>query len=530
MLFLSVAFTALFAPLLASFEPQVLAGIPFQEPNGTHWLGTDDLGHDIFSQLIYGARISLLVGLLSAFFAITVGLAVALTTSYFRGFVEIVLMRLVDITLVFPFLPLVVVLAAFWGRTIGVTVLTITAVLWARPALVLGAQALKVSTFQHVVAARSMGAAPAYIILRHMLPRLLPLATAQFVRTANIAIFLEAAMAFLGVGDPNRISWGTMLYFANASNAILLDAWLWWILPVGLALTATIVGLAFMGQSFETWADPRLAEPRLVGQQKFVEQRTGLAQATTPISTSKPDTPDSLLAVKDLDIWYATNQNSEPVVKDVSFTVDAGKVVGLVGDSGCGKSTVAMSIMGLQQSAFRAVSGELIFRGRNLHSLTATEMVLLRGREIALIPQNAMNALNPVYPVLEQIIEVAQLKQGQGSPAERAHDILAQVGIPAAQHGAYPHELSGGMRQRVVIAMAVVNKPLLLIADEPTTGLDVVTQAEVIRLLLQLQDKLGMAILLISHDQTMVDHVADEILIMKKGRIVKRGANEHQLQ
>ena len=520
----SIVIAAVAAPL-APYEPQTLAGFPFQAPNADHWLGTDDLGHDIFSQLVYGARISLLIGLLSALFAVTVGLAVALTAGYFRGLAEIVLMRLVDITLAFPFLPLVIVLAAFWGRTIGVTVLTITAVLWARPALILGAQALKVRNFHHVVAAQAMGATPVYILRRHMLPRLLPLATAQFVRTANVAIFLEAAMAFLGVGDPNRISWGTMLYFANTSNAMLLDAWLWWILPVGFALTATIVGLAFMGHAIEVWADPRLAEPQV-----FAVEQTGSdaaqdarsAIATSENSRSQQSDPNTLLQVQKLTVWYASNKESTPVVANVGFSIGAGKVVGLVGDSGCGKSTVAMSILRLQQSSFRAVNGALYFQGRNLQTLAAAEMVALRGRELALIPQNALNALNPVYTVLDQVVEVTQLAQYRENAKARAHEILGQVGIPLPQHGVYPHQLSGGMRQRVVIAMAVANEPSLLIADEPTTGLDVVTQAEVLALIMRLRTELGMAILLISHDLPMVRHVADELLVMEAGRIVER--------
>ena len=211
-----------------------------------------------------------------------------------------------------------------------------------------------------------------------------------------------------------------------------------------------------------------------------------------------------------------------PPLRALLFTVGAGKIVGVVGESGCGKSTLVMSILRLQQSAFRAVSGELCLDGRPLHTLTADEMGALRGREIALIPQNAMNALNPVYTILEQVVEVAQLAQYKADATTRAHELLTQVGIPQAQHSVYPHELSGGMRQRVVIGMAVANDPILLIADEPTTGLDVVTQADVLQLLLRLRTERGMALLLISHDRPLVDHVADEVLIMNAGRIVVR--------
>ena len=279
-LLLLVIATALFAPWLTPYEPQALVAFPFQPPTGDHLLGTDDLGHDIFSQLVFGARLSLLIGFSSAFFAIGLALTVALVAAYSGGMVEIVLLRLIDVTLSFPFLPLVIVLAAFLGRELGVTIVAITVVLWARPALVLQAQAAKIRTFQHVAAATAMGATPLYVMGRHMLPRLFPLAAAQFVRAANVAIFLEAAMAFLGLGDPNRISWGTMLYFANASSAMLTDAWRWWILPVGFMLAITIVGLAFLGFAIEGWADPRL----VVRGDSQMPTTENVSIKTTPVS------------------------------------------------------------------------------------------------------------------------------------------------------------------------------------------------------------------------------------------------------
>lgn len=514
LLLLMVA-AALFAPLLTPYEPEALVAIPFQPPSAAHPLGTDDLGHDIFSQLLYGARLSLLIGLLSATFATLVALAMALVAAYASGVVEMVLMRLVDITLSFPFLPLVIVLAAFLGRELVVTVLAITAVLWARPALVLRAQAAKIRTFQHVTAAQAMGATPLYVIGRHMLPRLLPLATAQFVRTANVAIFLEAALAFLGLGDPNRISWGTMLYFANASSAMLTDAWRWWVVPVGLALTVTIVGLAYLGFAVEAWADPRLE----------TQGRKGEAIVNVqPISEQKEvETAVPLLRIRNLSVWYGATGAGDPVVDSVSLDVAAGQVVGLIGESGCGKSTLATAILQLGQAPTRVVRGEVWWNGLELTTAPVTEVARLRGRKIGLIPQNAMGALNPVYTVLDQVTEVTRLLHWGNTAKQKARDMLSLVGIPSDRHRAFPHELSGGMRQRVVIAMAAANEPRLLIADEPTTGLDVVTQAEILRLLLDLRQRFGVAMLLISHDLLLVGRVANRLLVMQEGQIVERG-------
>ncbi len=270
---------AVFAPAIAGDDPMVPQGRPFESPSRAHPLGTDDVGHDLFAQLLYGTRVSLIIALLSASIAVGVGLVVALLAGYRRGKLEQFLMRVVDLTLAFPFLVLVIVLAAFFGRSLVTTVVVIGAVIWARPARVLRSQVIKVREFQHVLAARAMGASTARIIGRHILPRVAPLAAAQFVRAANISVLIEASLSFLGLGDTNRISWGTMLYFANSRNAILTDAWIWWILPPGLALTVAVLGFAFLGYAIEEWADPRLARS---GPRPAMRRRSRATAATPP--------------------------------------------------------------------------------------------------------------------------------------------------------------------------------------------------------------------------------------------------------
>ncbi len=509
---------AVFAPVLAGHSPSVASGLPYQEPTANHPLGTNDLGTDILAELLYGARITLAVGVLSALFGIGVGLMVALLAGYFRGTVEVVLMRAVDFTLSFPFLPLVILLATFLGRGFLTTVLVIAGVIWARPARVLRAQVLKVREFPHVAAARAMGAATPYILGRHVLPRVTPLAVAQFVRAAHVAVFIEASLAFLGLGDPNRQSWGTMLFFANSHNAFLTDAWRWWILPPGLALAATVLGFAFLGYAIEEWADPRLGNAaRPTGHDR---QATGAADAPLPApGASAP----SVLNVRDLRVRYDTLAGPLDAVDGVSFAIGARRIVGLVGDSGCGKSSVSMALLRLLRPPGYLAGGAVVLDGGDLSGLSMTEMAKVRGRKISLVPQSAMNALNPAYSAHHQVREAAALTRDGAGAATRAHELLDLVGIPAVRHGAYPHELSGGMRQRVVIAMAIANEPALLIADEPLTGLDVVTQEHILQLLLDLRDRFGMAILLISHDLPVVGRIADDLLVMYAGRIVESG-------
>ncbi len=208
----------------------------------------------------------------------------------------------------------------------------------------------------------------------------------------------------------------------------------------------------------------------------------------------------------------------------MSFQARPGRIVGLVGESGSGKSTLAIALLGLVRKPGRIVGGEVILNGRDLRTLKRSQMVTVRGRDVALIPQSAMNALNPAYTICNQVAEAAARTRDAAAAGSKAHELLDLVGIPRERHGAYPHELSGGMRQRVVIAMAVANEPALLVADEPVTGLDVITQARILRLLLDLRDRFGLTVLLISHDLPLVARVADDLLVMYAGRAVETGA------
>lgn len=507
--------TAGLAPLVTRHPAEGATGRPYEPPSSAHWLGTNDIGEDLYAQLVFGARVSLTIALLSALVAVTVGLAVALVAGYCRGRVEALLMRFVDLTLAFPFLVLVIVLAAFFGRGLLTTVGVIAAVIWARPARVLRAQVLKAREFQHVTAALAMGATGWRVGTRHLLPRVAPLAAAQFVRAANVSVMLEASLSFLGLGDPNRVSWGSILHFANARNAILTDAWPWWILPPGLALTAAVVGFAFLGYAVEEWADPRLAGK--------ARRRRRTPRVAPPAPAPAPGFSGPVLQVRELSVEYRTGQGTLRAVDEVSFSVPRGRTVGLVGESGSGKSTLVTALLGLTRPPGRVVAGNVELNGHDLGPALRSLLRAARGRQIALVPQSAMNALNPAYPVQGQVAEAAALTRDPPAARARAAELLELVGIPASRRRAYPHELSGGMRQRVVIAMALANEPTLLLADEPVTGLDVVTQARILRLLVDLRDRFGMSMLLISHDLPLVAHAADELLVMHGGRIVEAG-------
>lgn len=500
---------AVLAEVIAEHPPDKSTGIPFARPSSEHWLGTDDLGRDLWAQLVHGARLTLAVGIAAAVSAMIIGTSVALIAGWRGGWVDAVLMRIVDLTLSVPFLVLILVLASYFGRGAVVTTVLLVGVLWARPARLLRSQVLKVRQFGHVVAADSMGARPRRILVRHVLHRLVPLLLSQFVRAAAVAVIVQAGVAFLGLGDPQRVSWGTTLFFANNGSAVLTDAWLWWIVPPGVALTLLIVGLAFVGLAFEEIADPGVTSHGW---------RPGVRRVLDDGET-RPADPGLALDIRDFGIAYG----GVTVVHGLDVAVRKGRVFGLVGESGSGKSSLALGVLGLLPAGGRVTGGAALLGEIDLRRLGRDGLSKLRGRELAIIPQAAMSLLDPTMTILRQVQESTELTTDKERAKTRAIEMLKRVGIPSGRHGAFPHELSGGQRQRVVIAMAVANRPKLLIADEPTTGLDVVTQQEILALLEELRAELSLDIMIISHDLALMGAVADDISIMYAGEIVESG-------
>jgi peptide/nickel transport system permease protein len=260
-LFLIVGLTlaAIFAPAISPYDPTERVGRPFQFPSTEHRLGTNDIGQDILSELIWGARVSLLVGIMSALIAIGIGTTVGLLAGYYDR-LGAFLMRIVDIVLVLPFLPLLILLAAYLGRSLTNTILIIGLLTWAGTARVIRAQVLAVSQRDYVLAAQAIGAPDRHIVMRHLLPQVTLLAVGQFVEATSAAILLEAALSFLGLGDPLQKSWGGILYWAQVRGAFLTPAWLWWVLPPGLLIVAASLGFALVGFSLEQKLNPRLKE------------------------------------------------------------------------------------------------------------------------------------------------------------------------------------------------------------------------------------------------------------------------------
>ena len=235
----------------------------------------------------------------------------------------------------------------------------------------------------------------------------------------------------------------------------------------------------------------------------------------------------SLLEIQDLRVHFHTDDGVVKAVDGASFSVEKGETLGIVGESGCGKSVANMTILGLTRSPVTSISGRILLDGRDLNEASADEMQAVRGQDIAMIFQDPLTSLHPFYKIGKQLTEAisAHRDVSKQEARDRAVELLGLVGIPDARKrlNDYPHEFSGGMRQRVMIAMALINDPRILIADEPTTALDVTIQAQILRLIQRLQDQLGMAVILITHDLGVVADVADYINVMYAGRIVEAG-------
>jgi ABC-type glutathione transport system ATPase component/ABC-type dipeptide/oligopeptide/nickel transport system permease subunit len=505
---------AIFAPVLAPYAPNARVGQPFQPPSTEHLLGTDDFGHDLLSLLLVGTRVSLLVGILTGSLAILGGLLVGVSAGLVGGRTETVLMRFVDVVLTLPFLPLVIVAAAVLGPNLWTTIGVLTAVMWARPARELRSQVLSVRNREYVQASRSMGGSMFHVARTYIVSAVLPIAIAQFAKAVGAAILLEASLSFLGLGDPTSPSWGTILFFAQKRSAFLTDAWTWWVLPPGLAITATVLSFTFLAFGVE----------RTTGNERR-RVATDADQADVDIRYSaNGERPPNTLEVSGLTVEYG-NEESTLAVDNVDLELNEEEVLGVVGESGSGKSSLALAVLGLLRTPGRVTSGHItLTTARDIED--GADLADIRGDEIGFVPQEAMNALDPRIRLHEQIVEAIKTHRDcdRGKAEMRAHEILETVGLDKSSHDKYPHELSGGMRQRGVIATALVNDPSVLVVDEATTGLDVVTKLTVLELLEELQDDRGFAMIVVSHDLPAVTRVADRLAVMQAGSVVEVGA------
>ena len=515
---------ALLAPVISPGDPARITGAPAAAPSPAHWFGVTPKGQDVLAMTLWGARSSLAVGLGAGVLATLVALVVALASAHLGRTVDGLLSVATNVFLLLPGLPLLVVLAAYmppgWGSTLIVLVVTG----WAGAARVLRSQAMSLRGTDFVEAAVVSGERPVRIMAGEMLPNMASVVMSTLLGCVNAAIGAQAGLEFLGLGRSDSVSWGTNLYWAATDGALMTGRW-WTFVPSGLAIALVAYALALINAGVDEATNP--------GLRRAASGAPGRQRPPTP--AAEPDSgnravPEPVLRIEDLSVEYDAGDRPGGGgrvigVDRFSLAVGRDEVMGLAGSSGCGKTTVAAAIMRLLGPAARITSGRVLVGGRDVLTLEAGELRRLRWREIAIVPQAAMNALNPVMTIGEQIADVLTTHDGlrRRTARERTAKLLESVGISSDRLRAYPHQLSGGQRQRVVIAMALALRPRLLVLDEPTTALDVVVQREIMELVLGLKARLSFSVLLITHDLSLMAGVCDRIGVMEAGRLVEEG-------
>ncbi len=563
-----IVLACLFAPLITQYTPLEQA-VGTAGPSADHWFGQDSLGRDLFSRLLYGGRWSLTIGLGSTFLALCAGALIGSVAATSRKGVDETIMRVLDVVMAFPGIALAAVLVAAFGGSIPVLIVTIAFLYTPMVARVVRANVLAQYGEDYVAAEKVIGARTSHIVVKHVVANCAaPVLVFCTVMVAD-AIVLEASLSFIGAGvRPPDPSWGSVI--ADGKNMVLLGGWWATVFP-GLLILLTVLSLNVLAEGLtDAMADPSLKKTKktpsaLQAAQTAAAEETSNELILEDEAASVANTPEliddfadpsvvkdvlkpaaeptplethlkilaetersrsdrlvyegdaaPLLEVRNLTIRFPERYGDTAIVDNVSFTVRPNETMALVGESGCGKSLTSLAIMGLLPKT-AVVTGEILFDGVNVLELNNRERNKLRGHDMAMIYQDALSSLNPAMLIRAQFKQLT--KRGGTRTAE---ELLELVGLdPVRTLASYPHELSGGQRQRVLIAMSLTRSPRLIVADEPTTALDVTVQAQVVDLLNDLREKLGFAMVFVSHDLALVASLAHKITVMYAGQVVE---------
>ena len=534
-----MALTAILAPLIAPHDPLEIFTAR-QAPGNGFLFGTDDKGRDILSRMLYGGRYSLVIGFGATLFALFFGSIVGAIAAVARKSVSEVIMRVLDIIMSVPGIALAAVLVLILGNSVPAIIFSIGFMYTPQIARIVRANIVSEYGEDYVRAVIVSGAQAPWILIKHVLRNCIAPIMVFTVTLVADAIIFEASLTFIGAGitEPTA-TWGNIL--ADARGGVLAGRW-WQALFPGIAIMVTCLALNILSEgltdamaakpgamvaSDDEDVESRRADDILASDpvRAYAEQAESLNRrlaALREVELQRTDrhVPDlsvkPLLQVKNLSIQFDTHGDVK-VVDNVSFEVRPGQCMALVGESGCGKSITTKVIMSLTDPN-ETVTGEVLFGDTDLLKLTKDEHRKLLGHEIAMVYQDALSSLNPSMLISTQM---KQLTSRGGTRS--AEELLELVGLdPKRTLESYPHELSGGQRQRVLIAMALTRDPKLIICDEPTTALDVTVQKQVIKLLNDLQAKLGFAMIFVSHDLALVAEVASEITVMYAGQVIEQ--------
>ncbi len=518
-----VAFYAalgLFGVWLAPLDPYAQDfAATLQPPSGAHWFGTDQLGRDVFSRILVGAHSSLGIGIGGVAIAFAIGVPIGIIAGYRRGWFDALVGRAVDVMLSFPDIVFALAVVAILGASTRNVIVAVGLV--SVPVFIRTARAVAMSTMAepYIEGAESLGCSPGRVVFLHILPNmagiLVTLSSLLFAST----LLAASGLGFLGLGtQPPEPEWGTMLGESRSyirSNPYLAT------FP-GLFLAVSALAFNMLGEALRNIYDPTARHlPRSALGRHLKARRAAAAAA-------KASDPEAVAEARDLEVSYLVSQGLLPAVRGVDLTLRRGRTLAVVGESGSGKSTLLRAVATLLPAGVAEITGGgLSIGGQDVSTLDRKAIREIRRRHIGLVFQDAASALNPVASVGRQLCEA--LAQGRDLTAaelrQRAVGLLRDVQIadPESRLDMFPHQFSGGMKQRIVIAMAMAQDPEILLADEPTSALDVTIQQQILTLLRRIQQDRGMAMLLVTHDLGIVRRFADDVAVMYAGRIVETG-------
>ncbi|WP_166984284.1 dipeptide/oligopeptide/nickel ABC transporter permease/ATP-binding protein [Paramicrobacterium fandaimingii] len=514
---------AIFAQWIAPFDAN-FANISktLASPDATNLLGTDSAGRDTFSRIVLGAQTTLISAALCAVVAIGLGLPSGLIAGYYGGFFDSVSNWVVNVLMAIPAIILLLTIRAAFGPSVWISMIAFGVVISPGYFRLTRTAVQSVRNELYVDAARVSGLGDGRIIARHIFSVVRAPIIIQTAVVCGVAIAIQSGLEFLGLGDPAVATWGVMLAEGFANVYLAPTLLVWPAVVIGLAIGA----LVLLGNAVRDALEDRekVATPKT---------RKNTLTSTKRVTVPAPASSDHLVEVSHLAVGYPQAAGTvKEVVSDVSFTVDRGEVLGIVGESGSGKSQTAFSMLGLLPDEARIVSGSIQFDGNYTvapgeETVSQSRLSKLRGKRISYIPQEPMSNLDPAYTCGSQLVApmVRILGISKREAKKRALQLLTDVGIvnPQRTFDAYPHEVSGGMAQRVLIAGAISCEPDLIIADEPTTALDVTVQADVLDLIRDLQKRLGVGVILVTHNFGVVADLCDRVVVMQQGRLVETG-------
>lgn len=516
---LAIIALATLVPVLGLPDPSAMAFDLYQPPGSEHWLGTDNFGRDIFSRVAWGAQVALLVALGAAALSIFLGSILGAVAGYYGGWVDSLLSRVFDVFLLIPTFFLILLIVALFGASLPLTIIAIALTTWPRSARIMRSQVLTLKSRVYVQAALAAGAPHWLVILRHIIPNgIAPIITDGTI-LMGMAILTEAGLSFLGLGDQNLVSWGGMIF--EGQRHLRLAPWM--SIAPGVALILLVASLNLLGDAINFAMNPQLRSRGGAPRKR--------PKAVPPAHEPEPGPHTPILEVENLRLQYAVDNRHINAVDGVSFTLPRGASLGIVGESGCGKSSLGSALLQTIPNNAELTSGTIRFDGRAIvldgkpvFENGRSRIDALRWVRMATIFQSAMNALNPVTTVRRQMTDTLLLHRPQISnkdAAARIDEVFDMIGIPRTRMNAYPHQLSGGMRQRAMIALSLILEPDLVIADEPTTALDMLIQDQILGEISDLRDRLNLSLILVSHDMGAVAESCDVVAVMYAGRIVE---------